>query len=102
MGATAFTAAAFVRDGEKVNLMAATASRDIHEFDLNGEYTKWSNNAIIPAQWRGYRSKVVAITQHGTSPFYSLIMNRSLSWTDGRKSQICYERLNHHTKVPRE
>ena len=84
--ATAFTAAAFVMDGDKELLMAATASRDIHEFDVNGEYTDWSNNAKIPTQWRGYRSKVVAITQHNQSPIL-LCDNESFTVLDRRQEK---------------
>ena len=51
--ATAFTAAAFVRSGKSETLMATTASRDVHEFDMNGEYTEWSNNSVVPQHWRG-------------------------------------------------
>ena len=61
--ATAFTAAAFVRRGQSETLMATTASRDVHEFDLDGEYTQWSNSATIPQHWRAYRSKIVSVRQ---------------------------------------
>ena len=37
---TAFTAMAFV--GETI--LAGTASRDVHEFTLDGVYTEWSNS----------------------------------------------------------
>jgi len=66
--------------------MAATASRDIHEFDLHGEYTKWSNNAQIPFQWRGYRSKVVGIAQHQNSPIL-LCDNESFTVLDRRQEK---------------
>ena len=44
-------------------IMAGTASRDIHEFTMDGEYTEWSSNSKIPNQWRQYRSKVTSISQ---------------------------------------
>ena len=44
-------------------IMAGTASRDIHEFTMDGEYTEWSSNSKIPHQWRQYRSKVTSISQ---------------------------------------
>ena len=44
-------------------IMAGTASRDIHEFTVDGEYTEWSSNSKIPHQWRQYRSKVTSISQ---------------------------------------
>jgi hypothetical protein len=50
--------------------MAATASRDIHETTVTGEYTDWSQFSIIPSQWRTYRSKIVNISQFGNEPIF--------------------------------
>merc|ERR1719410_2108865 len=61
---TAFTAMAFI--GETI--IAGTASRDVHEFTLEGNYTEWSNNSQIPSKWRSYRSKIVSISQHKNYP----------------------------------
>ena len=84
--ATGFTSGAFVsRDGREA-LMVATASRDIHEFDAQGEYTEWSNAAEIPDKWRGYRSKIVAITQHGEGPVL-LTDNESFTVLDRRQKK---------------
>ena len=49
-------------------IIAGTASRDVHEFTLEGNYTEWSNNSQIPSKWRSYRSKIVSISQHKNYP----------------------------------
>jgi len=60
---TAFTSMAFIGPIGDETIMAGTASRDIHEFTMDGEYTEWSSNSKIPNQWRQYRSKVTSISQ---------------------------------------
>ena len=84
--ATGFTSGAFVSGDGREALMVATASRDIHEFDAEGEYTEWSNTAEIPDKWRGYRSKIVAITQHGEGPVI-LSDNESFTVLDRRQKK---------------
>ncbi len=54
---------AFIGPTGDETIMAGTASRDIHEFTMDGEYTEWSSNSKIPDQWRQYRSKVTSISQ---------------------------------------
>ena len=60
---TAFTAIGFIGEEGSETIMAGTASRDIHEFTLDGEYTDWSNTSVIPKVWRDYKSKLTSISQ---------------------------------------
>ena len=66
--------------------MASTASRDIHEFNLDGEYTEWSNSSSIPPAWRSYRSKIVSIDQFGTRPIL-LCDNESFTFLDRSRAE---------------
>ena len=69
-----------------VTLLASTASRDIHEFNLDGEYTEWSNSSSIPPVWRSYRSKIVSIDQFGTGPVL-MCDNESFTFLDRTRGE---------------
>ncbi|CAG5113459.1 Oidioi.mRNA.OKI2018_I69.chr2.g7567.t1.cds [Oikopleura dioica] len=75
--ATAYTAANFImsENGEET-LLASTASRDIHEFNLEGEYTKWSNSSSIPPY----------MAQFGTRPII-LCDNESFTFMDRSRQE---------------
>jgi len=85
---TAFTAMAFLGS----TILACTASRDIHEFTMDGVYTEWSNSSIIPSKWRTYRSKLVNINQHGENWPILLCDNESFTVLDRSKPKKDYLR----------
>ena len=79
-------------------ILACTASRDIHEFTMDGVYTEWSNSSIIPSKWRTYRSKLVNINQHGENWPILLCDNESFTVLDRSKPKKDYLRKIKNSK----
>ena len=78
---TTYTAVGFVFDcaSGSESIMAGTASRDVIEFNLDGEFTNWSRDSIIPTKWKDYRSKFISINQYDESSPIILCDNESFT-----------------------